>query len=468
MKRKVLFYLLFGVFLTGALGVGLLLPRVLVEGKKRAVTDTVTVIPALALPRTYTLGAASLHTALDLLYLGEKEDASVLRADYLAPKFKEDDTRPRLVQELQALGSEGFLLDGDAVCLENPYEFAAQYAKNENVRADYSRFLLASQNGYVYVTAEAFDGTILGVSQRYAPSQHQKGSARQLADAFAKYLGLQTPAPLSAREEGYYSVKEYLCEKEELVIAVRMGEYQMDVSAYPYRYYPVNWIEEAHSSVDGTQAPMTEEPVGEAKLPRIRREGFVCPEFTFYSEDGVPFSPADRSYVTGEGESVTVSVQEKAEESIRILYDMFGYVPASCAVMVTDYGFYFSHTRFALYSTLPEDSDIFFETDINIKTGEIKGIQLNYDKGYPPNGNEIAQPEAIGMMSLEEAALYYYENSSFGDRSPIVRTGIEIWNEREPVVKLFLADGRFYEVNFEGELPIPTRMWGIYEKGYTH
>lgn len=467
MNRKALSYLLFGLLLIGALGVGLLLPQALVESEERAVFDNITVIPAAVLPRTYTLGAASLHTALDLLFLGEKNDPAALRTDYLAPTFEEYDNRTRLVQELAALRKEGFPLDKE-LAYPQPLEYAVCYMENANIRADYNKFSLKSGQGYIDITAEAFNGTILGVSQRYAPSLSQKASARQLADAFAAYLGLQTPAPLSAREEGYHSVKEFLCAKEELVIAVRMGEYQMDVSAYPYRYYPVNWIDGTYASRDGTDAAMKEEPAGEGKLPKMRRDGFVCPAFTFYSEDGVAFSPADLSFAAANGQNIAVSAQKMAEDYMRILYDMFGYLPESCAVIVTKFGFYFSHTPFALYATLPEDSDLFFSGDFDPNTGELAGFMLIYGFGFPPDEHDLAKPEGLEAMTYEEIALYYYENSSYGDRSPIARTELVTWSDNDITVRLFLADERFYEVDFIPGTHIPNRMWGVYEKGYMH
>ncbi len=467
MKRRALFYLLFGVLLVGTLGIGLLLPRVLVEGEKRAVTKDVTVIPAASLPKTYTLGAAPLNTALDLLYLGERNDASALRTDYLAPSFKEYDSRPGMIQELEELRGEGFLLD-ENMDPQQPIEFAVCYAKNTNIRADYNRFSLRSGQGYIDITSEAFEGTILSVSQRYAPSLRQKASVRQLADAFAKYLGLQTPSPLSAREDGYHSVKEFLCVKEELVIAVRLSEYQIDVSVYPYRHYPASWMQGTYASQDGTNSTMTEEPAGEGKLPKMRREGFVCPTFAFYSEDGVAFSPADLSFTNAKGQKVAISAQKMAEDSMRILYDMFGYLPESCAVVVTKFGFYFSHTPFALYGTLPEDSDLFFSGDFDPYTGEITGFMLIYGFGFPPNANDLAKPKGLETITYEEIALYYYENSSYGDRSPIVRTELSIESSSDVTVKLFLADDRFYEADINKISRIPTRMWGIYDKGYSH
>lgn len=468
MKRRALFYLLFGVLLIGALGIGLLLPRVLAEGEKRAVTNGLTVIPAAVLPRTYTLGAASLDTALDLLYLGKKNDASALRADYLAPEFKEYDSRPRLVQELEALCDEGFILDGNIPYPQQPVEYAACYAKSKYTRADYNTFSLKSEQGYIDITTEAFDGAILSVSQQYAPSLHQKANASQQADAFAAYLGLQAPSPLSERMEGYYSVEEFLCAKEELVISVRMGEYQMDVFVYPYRYYPVSWTEGTYTSRNGINAIVTEEPAGEGKLPRMRREGFVCPTFTFYSEDGVAFLPPDLSFTTAEGQKYTISVQKKAEESMRMLYDMFGYLPESCAVVVTPYGFYFSHTPYALFGTLPEDSDVFYSGDFDPKTGEFSGFTLIYGFGFPPDENDLAKPAGLKSMTYEEVALYYYNNSSYGDRSPIVDTELVTWANNDVTVKLFLADDRFYEVWFNENTLLPTKMWGIYDKGYSH
>lgn len=466
MRRSVLSYLLFGVFLLCALGAALVLPRLLLEGEQRAVMDDVTVIPAQTLPKTYTLGEDFLYTALELLYLGEREDASVLRTDYLALTFEELDNRSRLTREIGLLRKEGFVLNEDTAYPAQPLEYAACFAENEEIRADFNKYALRAEQGYIDITVDAMNGIILAILQGYAPSPAQQENAQGLAEAFAKYLGLQPPTLLSEREESYYSVKEYLCAKEELVISVRMGQYQLDVSAYPYRHYPASWAQGTYSATDGTTSHMTAEPAGEGKLPNMRREGFVCPEFAFYAENGKPFSPPDLMFLADSGGRTSISAQKLAEDSMRLLYDMFGYLPDSCAVSVTPYGFYFSHAPAAVNTKLPEDSDMFFDTDFDADTGEICGFMLTYEYGFPPKDRELAKPEAIGSMTYEEIARYYYENSSYGDRSPIARTALTVWANDDKVVRLFLADGRSYEAYFDKGRRVPHRMWGTYEKGY--
>lgn len=160
--------------------------------------------------------------------------------------------------------------------------------------------------------------------------------------------------------------------------------------------------------------------------------------------------------------------REAANIALRALYDMTGYQVDSCYAQTT--GFDFSRVDLK-FSHVDSDKmyDYFCEIAVDAQTGRIISIFINYyedPRRHPFKTEDFVKPESFSSMNYGQIAQYYYENSSYGDRRPIVRFERSMLNGI--TVNLYLDTGEFYAVDFNQENGLPYSFFGPYPEGSTH
>lgn len=220
------------------------------------------------------------------------------------------------------------------------------------------------------------------------------------------------------------------------------------------------------------------------ELPTVHRAGFREADLTFITElmhethlnggSGTDYlnyadgKDPDTVYYDSGRNMNTIPLRQLAQTALRNLYDMTGVQIDESYVISTGYG-----QLCFMESPDGYDTEVFFSASVDDCTGTIGQIQIAYRQGdaefSPIDPAAIVKPEGYADMSPEAMAAWYYENSTFGDRRAVARTEGELGN-----VRLYLADGDFYEV-FSGsytvdgvECTLPCAYYGPYEAGFTH
>ncbi|MEN6471442.1 MAG: VCBS repeat-containing protein [Clostridiaceae bacterium] len=199
------------------------------------------------------------------------------------------------------------------------------------------------------------------------------------------------------------------------------------------------------------------------EIPAAHRPRFSAARLSYAGRIYGDMLP-DKRYYDWETGKFTPTAYETAQTALRVLYDMTGVSVGRCYVSGT-------------WRTL----------DVSLK-GSYKTVFLSFGYGQTPDGTLLyimnlcykgnrypnspidpavmVKPEGYEGMSKGELARWYYENSSYGDRRPIVSA--EESGAAQGYVNLVLSSGEFYEIGFDEECGLPSSFYGPYPEGFTH
>ena len=198
------------------------------------------------------------------------------------------------------------------------------------------------------------------------------------------------------------------------------------------------------------------------------REGFKEAELTFVTEaEGMvaddindPDVPYNYTYMdNGIEKSLEMpSLRESAQLALQQLYDITGYQGDSCYVLCS------ASTLF--FSTNAEDFNFGSFYSYNIDPSHMWNLSITY-KGdgvdSPITASTVVSPPKADTMAEEEIAKWYYDISSFGDRSAVVST-----EKDGGFIRLYLESGKFYEVSLSPDSHVILSIVGPYNVDVEH
>ena len=187
-------------------------------------------------------------------------------------------------------------------------------------------------------------------------------------------------------------------------------------------------------------------------LPLLTRDGFIEAQITIIEQ------PEAKWTDDGDHDPAMIDgplTEEIAQNALRQLYNMTGILIQRCYATGTESSVAFSmdsedFNLKCFYSANFGDDGICTGMSIVYKTGAI-----DYSPIDPAN---VIKPEDDVFMIDTQKALWYYENSSFGDRRAIV-SAIED-SPYDALVSLVVDDDNFYEVTFNDETGLPQSFVG--------
>ncbi|HWS29592.1 MAG TPA: M56 family metallopeptidase [Clostridia bacterium] len=197
------------------------------------------------------------------------------------------------------------------------------------------------------------------------------------------------------------------------------------------------------------------------EINAVHRAGYTEAKLTFLGSNTLDAQKPDKRYYEWDFGRFSPTANETAQTALRVLYDMTGVQVESC---------YFSGTwSNVTFSTSKSTKTEFFRFGYGrTSDGSLLYIMtLNYKGKHFPNSPidpaTMVKPSGYETMTEAELARWYYDNSSYGDRRPIVRA-----EDGLAGLNLVLNTGEFYEIGFGEESRFPNSFYGPYAKGFTH
>ncbi len=183
------------------------------------------------------------------------------------------------------------------------------------------------------------------------------------------------------------------------------------------------------------------------------QEAVVCFVPEGYTDTGDP----DLPFPGAEG---APSQRQLAYRGLQCLWELTGYVPRRCYAKATQYSVYFGLE--------PDCENSFFCIDRGERWGAgenvIGGIHLSWKQDWVEWSPLEPEKMAVDTEDKQALALWTYEQLAFLQEGGIVSAGWGLSGD----VRLFLEDGRFFEVSFDEKSGLPNRMQGPYPQGFEH
>ncbi len=180
----------------------------------------------------------------------------------------------------------------------------------------------------------------------------------------------------------------------------------------------------------------------------------------------VTFVPEGEYVDTGDpdlpfmGNAEVFTQRQFAYMGLQCLYGLTGFAPRRCYAKASEYGVWFGLEPDC------ENSFLGFSRGPAQGAGEnvVGGIDLSWKQEWVEWSP--LDPAAMDVDTGDKLALarWTYERLPFLQQGGIVSDGWGLGDD----VRLFLEDGRFFEVSFDGESGLPNRLQGPYPEGFEH